>query len=97
MVSTYRNPASGLAAARMSALLTYHLRDSFENRFGPKPQTNKLQSGTLTPPASPKLSEADKALAAHKDGLRNARSRPASEIFQLPTAQIFHLFCPVLP
>ena len=66
-------PASGLAAARMSALLTYRSRDSFESRFGRKPQTNK----PLTPPASPKLllSKADEALAAHNDGLRNAKPR----------------------
>ncbi|KAJ3561125.1 hypothetical protein NP233_g10387 [Leucocoprinus birnbaumii] len=33
-----KQPASGLAAARMSALLTYRSRDSFESRFGRKPQ-----------------------------------------------------------
>ena len=71
-------PASGLAAARMSALLTYRSRDSFENRFGRKPQTNQPLSGTLTPPASPKLSEADEALAAHNDGLRNPKPRQSN-------------------
>jgi homoserine O-acetyltransferase/O-succinyltransferase len=65
-------PASGLAAARMSALLTYRSRDSFENRFGRKPQ---LATGVVTPPDSPKLSQADKALAAHNDGHKNAKPR----------------------
>ncbi|KAF9561530.1 homoserine O-acetyltransferase [Agrocybe pediades] len=70
-------PASGLAAARMSALLTYRSRDSFESRFGRKPQLFK--SNTLTPPASPKLtSPADDAVAVHNDGLRN--SKPTSPI-----------------
>ena len=79
-------PASGLAAARMSALLTYRSRDSFESRFGRKPQTNNLLNDTPTPPASPKPSEADEALAAHNDGLRNARPRQSGEI-QSPTPQ----------
>ena len=86
-------PASGLAAARMSALLTYRSRDSFESRFGRKPQTNNPLNGTLTPPLSPKPSKADEALAAHNDGLRNPKIRtsdkpntPQEEI-QSPTPQ----------
>ena len=84
-------PASGLAAARMSALLTYRSRDSFESRFGRKPQTNKPLTGTLTPPASPKLSEANEALAAHNDGLRNPKPRQSSnqDEIQSPTPPIF--------
>jgi homoserine O-acetyltransferase len=87
-------PASGLAAARMSALLTYRSRDSFESRFGRKPQTNKPLSGTLTPPASPKSSEADEALAAHNDGLRNAKPRQSSnqDEIQSPTPQKHPIF-----
>ncbi|KAG9099542.1 homoserine O- acetyltransferase [Ceratobasidium sp. UAMH 11750] len=58
-------PTSGLAAARMAALLTYRSRDSFEGRFGRKPQLGRINSGQeLTPPKSP----ADKALALHNDG-----------------------------
>jgi homoserine O-acetyltransferase len=70
-------PASGLAAARMSALLTYRSRDSFESRFGRKAQLSQTsKNGTLTPPASPKLSShADDAVAVHNDGLKNARPR----------------------
>ncbi|KAJ7583940.1 Alpha/Beta hydrolase protein [Mycena floridula] len=41
-------PKSGLAAARMSALLTYRSRDSFEGRFG-----RKAQTGATTSPPSP--------------------------------------------
>ncbi|KAJ3493471.1 hypothetical protein NLJ89_g11010 [Agrocybe chaxingu] len=70
-------PASGLAAARMSALLTYRSRDSFESRFGRKPQLNQhTRNGTLTPPASPKLtSRRDDPVVLHNDGLRNPTSR----------------------
>ena len=38
-------PASGLAAARMVALLTYRSRDSFESRFGRKGQVGKKEFG----------------------------------------------------
>ncbi|KAG8882461.1 homoserine O- acetyltransferase [Tulasnella sp. 331] len=75
-------PKVGLAAARMAALLTYRSRDSFEKRFGRKPQvpiTARRGSGApgteigegdiMTPPASPP-NHADEALAAHNDGHR---------------------------
>jgi homoserine O-acetyltransferase len=63
-------PTSGLAAARMAALLTYRSRDSFEGRFGRKPQLKKSNParGELTPPKSP----ADEALARHNDGNKSA-------------------------
>lgn len=72
-------PASGLAAARMSALLTYRSRDSFESRFGRKPQRvtvpGKKVNGPaapkepLTPPDSPKSD----AIILHNDGLRTPK------------------------
>lgn len=66
-------PASGLAAARMAALLTFRSRDSFERRFGRKPQ--RLPAHAVpTPPRSPVSSEADDALAAHNDGQRKRTS-----------------------
>ncbi len=37
-----RPPAAGLAAARMMAMCTYRSRDSFEERFGRRPQTADL-------------------------------------------------------
>ncbi len=75
-------PASGLAAARMAALLTYRSRDSFERRFGRKPQkpaaATRADDGVLTPPQSPALPSADHTLAAHNDGLRSSQSRPCT-------------------
>ena len=71
-------PASGLAAARMAALLTFRSRDSFERRFGRKPQ--KLPppaDGVPTPPLSPAPSDADDARASHNDGQRK-RSGPSA-------------------
>ncbi|KAI0671541.1 homoserine O-acetyltransferase [Trametes maxima] len=72
-------PASGLAAARMAALLTYRSRDSFERRFGRKPQ-KPATDAVPTPPRSPALPSADASLAAHNDGLRpsHIHSRPAT-------------------
>ncbi|KAF8988084.1 homoserine O-acetyltransferase [Cyathus striatus] len=72
-------PKNGLGAARMAALLTYRSRDSFESRFGRAQGgkgtrvTGKGGVGVITPPASPKLGGGEEALAAHNDGLRNAK------------------------
>ena len=69
-------PTSGLAAARMSALLTYRSRDSFESRFGRRSQADANANGTLTPPSTPKCSlKPDDALLVHNDGLRNSKPR----------------------
>lgn len=64
-------PKTGLAAARMAALLTYRSRDSFESRFGRNPQPMSARGGVMTPPASPPTSAAS-ALAAHNDGHRSS-------------------------
>ncbi|KAI9436899.1 Alpha/Beta hydrolase protein [Lactarius indigo] len=68
-------PASGLAAARMTALLTYRSRDSFESRFGRKPQhaAKDAAAEVDTPPRSPGTAPED-ALAVHNEGLRNPRA-----------------------
>ncbi|RDB27106.1 Homoserine O-acetyltransferase [Hypsizygus marmoreus] len=70
-------PASGLAAARMIALLTYRSRDSFERRFGRKPQLSPKHSPP-TPSEQQSHSPADEALAFHNDGHRNAKPHPPS-------------------
>ncbi|KAI0700476.1 Alpha/Beta hydrolase protein [Cytidiella melzeri] len=66
-------PASGLAAARMAALLTYRSRDSFESRFGRKAQLPSKAMGVMTPPDSPTTEE--HALTLHNDGHKNAKPR----------------------
>ncbi|TDL28909.1 homoserine O-acetyltransferase [Rickenella mellea] len=67
-------PHSGLAAARMAALLTYRSRDSFEARFGRKPQ-KRTHGQPITPPRSPGT-PSEEALATHNDGHRKAKPRP---------------------
>ncbi|KAJ7809680.1 hypothetical protein B0H13DRAFT_2478506 [Mycena leptocephala] len=69
----HTQPASGLSAARMSALLTYRSRDSFESRFGCWAQVKVPIAGnsTLTPPGSPPprvQSPVGEAVPAHNDG-----------------------------
>jgi homoserine O-acetyltransferase/O-succinyltransferase len=78
-------PASGLSAARMTALLTYRSRDSFESRFGRTPQrtTQGGPAEVVTPPHSPRTAPTD-ALAAHNDGLRNARASEATPTSPAP-------------
>ncbi|KAL5495534.1 MET2 [Sanghuangporus weigelae] len=68
-----REPHSGLAAARMAALLTYRSRDSFESRFGRKPQKTSKNGEIMTPPHSP----LGLHVAAHNDGHKYAKPRLA--------------------
>ncbi|KAF2205278.1 homoserine O-acetyltransferase [Delitschia confertaspora ATCC 74209] len=69
-------PSTGLGAARMSALLTYRSRDSFESRFGRNtPDLSKKQTiGNYRRPSTPQHEH----WAIHNDGHKNARSpRPS--------------------
>ncbi|EOR01263.1 hypothetical protein E3P77_02658 [Wallemia ichthyophaga] len=83
-------PISGLGAARMAAMLTYRSRDSFEARFGRKPQLGqagrKLSNATgddsvsndSNSSSSRPSSPADEARDAHNDG--NIRSRSSTSV-----------------
>lgn len=65
-------PATGLGAARMSALLTYRSRDSFESRFGrnvPDPTRRQNINGTDKLPTPP-----NEHWAIHNDGHTPSRS-----------------------
>jgi homoserine O-acetyltransferase/O-succinyltransferase len=70
-------PATGLGAARMSALLTYRSRNSFESRFGrnvPDPSKRQNINGTKSP------SPPNEHWVVHNDGHKSSRpSRPSSE------------------
>lgn len=69
-------PSAGLGAARMSALLTYRSRDSFQSRFGrntPDPSKRQNINGR-TRAATP----SDDHWAIHNDGHRNALGRRSS-------------------
>ncbi|KAG2147509.1 Alpha/Beta hydrolase protein [Suillus clintonianus] len=59
-------PSTGLAAARMAALLTYRSRDSFESRFGRRPQVPPVPESSAVTPLS--ITLADHDLAAHNEG-----------------------------
>ncbi len=69
-------PSAGLGAARMSALLTYRSRNSFESRFGRNiPDASKKQ--TISEPQHPSGIH----FAIHNDGHRSSRptsTRPGS-------------------
>nr|POE59293.1 homoserine o-acetyltransferase [Quercus suber] len=64
-------PAAGLGAARMSALLMYRSRDSFETRFGrnvPESSEKQKSQENSSRPATP----THEHFAIHNDGHRNA-------------------------
>ncbi|RHZ69540.1 hypothetical protein Glove_283g88 [Diversispora epigaea] len=61
-------PDTGLAAARMSALLTYRSRDSFESRFGRKLQDPRKLSDVNNNNHFKVLTPAETALLIHNEG-----------------------------
>ncbi|KAJ5908394.1 Homoserine O-acetyltransferase [Penicillium taxi] len=70
-------PSAGLGAARMSALLTYRSRNSFESRFGrnvPDPSKKQNINGVEKAPTPPN----NEHWAIHNDGHRGGSSRPES-------------------
>ena len=71
-------PTTGLGAARMSALLTYRSRDSFESRFGRNtPDPSRRQNINDGRPNTP----SNEHWAVHNDGHKTARlSRTSSRI-----------------
>ncbi|KAI6137221.1 Alpha/Beta hydrolase protein [Pisolithus sp. B1] len=77
-------PSSGLTAARMAALLTYRSRDSFEKRFGRRPQVPPVSDPSAIAPSLP-LSAVDVALATHNEGCR--KSSPGNCQSKTPGSQ----------
>lgn len=72
-------PVAGLGAARMSALLTYRSRDSFESRFGrtvPNQTASHLQSAST-------LSE--EHWAHHNEGFKNAKRYSSTKLAEPST------------
>ncbi|KAG8944389.1 homoserine O- acetyltransferase [Tulasnella sp. 424] len=95
-------PKCGLSAARMAALLTYRSRDSFETRFGRKPQLPKGvrkngQQDLLTPPDSPPPTPAQEALAVHNDGHRTPNHARHREPGHARTGSNGSLATPAIP
>lgn len=74
-----KRPDSGLSAARMAALLTYRLRNSFETRFGRKLPNRpiKLNSSEAEGLRLPRNSDEENWLM-HNDGARASRHLSSS-------------------
>lgn len=72
-------PVTGLGAARMSALLTYRSRNSFESRFGrntPDPKRQQFINTHLNP-SNPPATPQEEHWSIHNDGFKNARRLPS--------------------
>ncbi|OOF92145.1 hypothetical protein ASPCADRAFT_153511 [Aspergillus carbonarius ITEM 5010] len=79
-------PATGLGAARMSALLTYRSRNSFESRFGrnvPDPSKRQNINGTERSPTPP-----NEHWAIHNDGHKSGRSSPGPQQPEVQQSEI---------
>ncbi|KAI9690058.1 MAG: hypothetical protein M1820_010057 [Bogoriella megaspora] len=85
-------PSTGLSAARMSALLTYRSRNSFEARFGrniPDPSRRQNINGSDRP-----STPSNEHFAIHNDGHRNvgsprpSRKNSASSLPQTPITSV---------
>ncbi|KAJ3165836.1 homoserine O- acetyltransferase [Geranomyces variabilis] len=85
-------PTSGLAAARMQALLTYRSRNSFESRFGRKvmPAPSSLSSRHLTDTAPERSrSPSETASMMHNEGLKPNFNHPkaATGVATIPDSE----------
>ncbi|KAK7204418.1 homoserine-O-transacetylase [Myxozyma melibiosi] len=70
-------PNTGLGAARMSALLTYRSRNSFESKFGrniPDPARHR----TINAPQRQPENVSEENWAVHNDGLKNGKKLSSS-------------------
>ncbi|KAL8800784.1 MAG: hypothetical protein Q9200_007140 [Gallowayella weberi] len=88
-------PSAGLGAARMSALLTYRSRDSFEARFGrniPDPSKKQVINDNHGPSAP-----SSEHWAVHNDGHRSTRtSQPQANGVGVQTTPVIHADGPVV-
>lgn len=81
-------PTTGLGAARMSALLTYRSRNSFESRFGrnvPDPTKRQTINGTVKLPTPP-----NEHWAIHNDG-HKASQNPSERNSPVPQPEIQYM------
>lgn len=79
-------PSTGLGAARMSALLTYRSRNSFESRFGrnvPDPTKRQNINGTERQPSPP-----NEHWAIHNDGHRGGSRSESRQGSPAPQAEV---------
>jgi homoserine O-acetyltransferase len=84
-------PITGLGAARMSALLTYRSRNSFESRFGrnvPDPTKRQTINDAVKPPTPP-----NEHWAIHNDGHKSGKSShtPSSRNSPAPQSEVQYM------
>ncbi|KAI6043710.1 Alpha/Beta hydrolase protein [Pisolithus marmoratus] len=80
------HPSSGLAAARMAALLTYRSRDFFEKRFGRRQQIPPVSDLSAI---APSLSRSAAGVALASKAPRSQQSQSDDMMMTLPAPPIF--------
>ncbi|KAJ3070133.1 homoserine O- acetyltransferase, partial [Podochytrium sp. JEL0797] len=76
-------PKQGLSAARMSALMTYRSRNSFETRFGRKTMTHKTNAppSVADAPLSTFHKATDRSEAQQRNGTNSLSAKPSTDLF----------------
>ncbi|KAI7897954.1 homoserine O-acetyltransferase [Cokeromyces recurvatus] len=82
-------PVVGLSAARMSALLTYRSRNSFESRFGRKAANWKPKSRPSSPAEANRLIHNDGHRSIHLSETQDETSNLSADPSSMPTPFIF--------
>ncbi|KAI8869689.1 homoserine O-acetyltransferase [Ramicandelaber brevisporus] len=81
----FKQPFHGLAAARMSALLTYRSRDSFESRFGRNIQQLLGRASILSSSSGTTMTAGTISPTASTSGRRRSRASPSGSEPHSPT------------
>jgi len=82
-------PEAGLGAARMSALLTYRTRNSFDQKFGRELPNPAKHKGSDSVDGGQRLSPSEENLAIHNHGNPRRSSNDAPQTFRMKPAQTY--------
>lgn len=83
-------PVVGLSAARMSALLTYRSRNSFETKFARRTPSTEQENKARKPSLPPPSSVSEHSLQIHNDGHRSRHDHTSLSISSSASSSSCH-------